>query len=99
MVHIFSDDSYFSLGVHALLKQNGYQAKVVNLKKTSGVESDDEDVFLLSSDNGEVIDAVYFLASAKGNNIVNMVRGDVVPKYGYDASMPGFYLKKSVLMS
>lgn len=97
MIYIFSDDSYFSLGAHSLLRGNGYPTKIIDIAMLSKVTFESNDSVLLSVDDVHLIDKIYLLASSSGTNIVNMVRGDVISQYCDDAPMPSFLSKKSKL--
>lgn len=76
MITIISDDNYFVLGADALLKQSGYQVAIIDIHKLNyPVNSQQNDIILLSSNDRNLIHNVLLFAGIENRRVIQMIDG------------------------
>lgn len=92
MIKIISDDSYFALGAEALLLQSGYQTAIMDaqllLNLDQPIESQQDDVILLSSDNRNLTKATLLFAVAADLRVIQSVAGNISSDKWIDGILP-----------
>ncbi|AYM91145.1 TPA: LuxR C-terminal-related transcriptional regulator [Serratia fonticola] len=77
MITIISDDSYFVLGAQALLTHSGYQVATIDIHKLNRpVNSQQNDIILLSSNNRNLIHNVLLFAGVENRRVIQMIDGN-----------------------
>lgn len=92
MINIISDDSYFALGAEALLTQSGYQATIIDnqflqsLKRS--VNSQQDDIILLSSDNRNLTKKTLLFSVAADMRVIQLIAGNTPSDIWADGILP-----------